>query len=1442
MKNAHYNHKSSDLRQKAENLIKMKASKKHSQLSESEALKLIHELEVHQIELELQNEELVFAKAAMQEIQEKYVDLYDFAPSGYFTLTNLGEILELNFNGAKMLGKSRSQLKNAQFNFFLSQKSKQVFSQFLDNIFSSKVKNTCEVTITNNGSSPIFVLLEGIITDNEKQCVIAALNITERTLAENKLSELSIYRDTILAAVPNIIMQVDNNKVYTFANNAGNEFFGHDVIGKEASYYFEGEQDTYPIVTPLFEGNKDNIYVESWQRRKDGEKRLLAWNCLVLKDPKGHVTGVLSSAIDITEEREVQVLLKESEQKYSSLFNSMSEGVALHEMVYDKKHKAIDYRILETNPMFEKHTGLSTKNVKNRLASEFYGTKEAPYLEIYSMVAETGRPHYFESYFSLLDKHFDISVFSPKKGMFATIFTDISERKKSEEKLQKSEERFRIIASNTPDHIIIQDKDLIYTTVINPQLGLTEKEMIGKTDFDFLKKEDAENLTAFKRKVLETGESIHIETSLKNKKNKPEFFNGTFVPQFNLEGKVNGLIGYFRNVTERKQAEEELQKSRTELVEYFENDISADYVVSVKGRIINCNKTFLELFGFKDRSEAEKISLPRLYKNRKDGVKIIELITKNKKVENYEIDFVSRTGKVINTIINAIGIFNEAGELIKVRGYVVDISDRKQVEIALKENKELFALFMHHSPIYTFIKEVTSTESRVIQASDNFSEMIGLSGTKMAGKTMDELFPAEFAAKISADDWTVVKKGKILQLDEDLNGRYYTTIKFPIIQGEKKLLAGYTIDITERKLAEEKIHEKDIQFRKLSANVPDLIFQFTRKPDGSYCVPIASDGIRNIFGCSPEDVLDDFTPIANVIYPEDAARVLSDIENSAEHLTYFTCEFRVQIPGKPIQWIYSKSTPEKLEDGSVTWYGFNVDITEHKRAEEEILILAHSLKSVNECVSITDFENKMIFLNDSFVKTYGYNDAEELTGKKMDVVGSPRNPPDIIEKIYSATVEGGWQGELINTKKDGTEFPIFLSTTVIKDKSDKPIGLIGVASDITDRRKKEKELIRAKEKAEESDRLKSAFLANMSHEIRTPMNGILGFAELLKEPRLTGQEQQKYIHIIEKSGERMLSIINDIINISKVESGQMELLITETNINEQIEDIFTFFQPELEKKGVQFYFKNSLPTKKAIVKTDREKVYAILTNLVKNAIKFTKTGFIEFGYEKKGLNLEFFVKDSGAGIPGKNKEIIFERFRQGNDLLNKGYEGSGLGLTISKAYVEMLGGKIWVESEEGAGAIFYFTIPYLIKDENIGTGKHLNPGDDQKNQANQKISGLKILIVDDDESSDLLITRIVKDISSEIFKAKNGIEAIDFCRNIPNIDLILMDVKMPIMDGYEATRRIRQFNKKVIIIAQTAYALAGEREDSLNAGCTDYISKPINRVLLLELIQRHFND
>lgn len=486
---------------------------------------------------------------------------------------------------------------------------------------------------------------------------------------------------------------------------------------------------------------------------------------------------------------------------------------------------------------------------------------------------------------------------------------------------------------------------------------------------------------------------------------------------------------------------------------------------------------------------------------------------------------------------------------------------------------------------------------------------------------------------------------------------------------------------------------------------------------------------------------------------------------------------------------------------------------------------------------LTDEKGNLLDVNDAYCSMSGYT-KEELLNLSVTDIEVIEKPEEIAERIQRIIEFGTNQFESKHKAKDGRVFNIEVSMGFLNSKKQ----IIAFVRDITDRKLAEQELIKSKEKAEESDRLKSAFLANMSHEIRTPMNGILGFADLLKEPNLTSKKQQEYIKIIESSGVRMLNIINDIVNISKIEAGLMEVNLTESNVNEQIEYIYTFFKPEVEQKGMQLFFKKSLTSKDAVIKTDQEKIYAILTNLVKNAIKYTNEGFIEYGYrlnmDSKPAELEFFVKDTGVGILKDQQEAVFERFVQADSSNKMAYHGVGLGLSISKAYVEILGGKIWLESEEGKGSTFYFTIPYNTELEKKNLVENLVPDYDE---ANNYTKNLNVLIAEDDKISRILLTKTIKVFSKEIIEAIDGVEALEACKNNPDIDLVMMDINMPNMNGHEATKQIRQFNKNVIIIAQTANAFDSDRKVAMESGCNDFISKPIIKNELLGLINKYFN-
>jgi PAS domain S-box-containing protein len=540
----------------------------------------------------------------------------------------------------------------------------------------------------------------------------------------------------------------------------------------------------------------------------------------------------------------------------------------------------------------------------------------------------------------------------------------------------------------------------------------------------------------------------------------------------------------------------------------------------------------------------------------------------------------------------------------------------------------------------------------------------------------------------------------------------------------------------------------------------------------------------------------------------------------------------IRKDGNPV---YIEMNSKMMPDG--TFQSIFRDITERRRAEEAIRESEFRLARAEKVAKIGNWK---IMLNTKTI--IGSAGASLIYGVEVNKMSL-----EDVQKIplpqYRNSLDKALDDLITKDIPYDLEFKIFrqndgkiVDIHSIADIDRKNNIVYGVFQDITEHKEVEAALIIAKEQAEKSDRLKSAFLANMSHEIRTPMNGILGFAGLLKEKGLTGDTQQEYIDIIEKSGNRMLNIINDIVDISKIESGLMKVDINESNINEQIEYLYIFFKPEVESKGMQIFYKNTLPPDEAIIKTDREKVYAILTNLLKNSIKYTNEGSIEFGYTKKGVSLEFFVKDTGIGISSDRQEAIFERFIQADISDKMAQQGAGLGLSISKAYVKMLGGKIWVESEEGKGSVFYFTIPcnYPLEEKEVFKKVVLNDG------VESSLKNLKILIAEDDIISEKLISKLVNKFCEEPIKVTTGVEAIESCRNNPDIDIVLMDIRMPEMDGYEATRQIRQFNKDVIIIAQTAFGLSGDREKAIKAGCNAYISKPILKDELLGLIQKYF--
>ena len=384
-----------------------------------------------------------------------------------------------------------------------------------------------------------------------------------------------------------------------------------------------------------------------------------------------------------------------------------------------------------------------------------------------------------------------------------------------------------------------------------------------------------------------------------------------------------------------------------------------------------------------------------------------------------------------------------------------------------------------------------------------------------------------------------------------------------------------------------------------------------------------------------------------------------------------------------------------------------------------------------------------------------------------------------------------------------------------------------------EKEKRASELIIAKEKAEESDKLKTAFLQNMSHEIRTPLNGIIGFSSLLNYEDISREEIKEYSAIISQSGNRLIEIVNNVLDISKIETGQIVIEQKAIVIDEIFADLLTFFTPVARTKKIRLEYANQ-GDKTKMIYSDEAKLHQILTNLINNAVKFTKSGSIDFGFETKGNIIQFYVKDTGIGIPAELHDKVFIRFIQAEQSMTKNYEGAGLGLAISKGLVELLGGKIWVESEIGMGTTFFFTLPDATVKEHAKTEKIFT-------EVQGKESQRKILIAEDDWTSFQYLSKMLSKSKVSIIHAENGEQAVEFAKTIPDIDLILMDIRMPVMNGIDAARLIKQIRPDLPIIAQTAYAFSEEKTTILSTGFDEYLSKPLQYSKLNELIKKYLN-
>jgi len=513
-----------------------------------------------------------------------------------------------------------------------------------------------------------------------------------------------------------------------------------------------------------------------------------------------------------------------------------------------------------------------------------------------------------------------------------------------------------------------------------------------------------------------------------------------------------------------------------------------------------------------------------------------------------------------------------------------------------------------------------------------------------------------------------------------------------------------------------------------------------------------------------------------------------------------------------------------------------------KQSEVEIRKLLQSVEQNPNPIIITNKAGTIEYVNRKFTELSGF-ESSEVFGIIPHILDPKITDPLFCERIWDKILDGSdWHGEYFNFKKSGETYWELASISPIKDDDGTITHLIYSKEDITGRIKMEKDLVAAKIKAEESDKLKTAFLANMSHEIRTPMNAIIGFAEMLHEENYTAQEHSRFTKLIGENGRKLLSIIDDIIDIAKIESGQLNISTLRCSANKILFDNYYVFREIIakhNKHNIELRTSQNVPDQNLQFISDPHRINQVIYNLMTNALKYTFQGFIELGYKLININNKqnicFYVKDSGVGIPKEKSEIIFDRFRQIEENHTRVTGGAGLGLAISKNIARLMGGDITVDSEIGQGSTFYFTIPF---NEVRSDEKYEEPAGMTRRSPNW--ADHSILIAEDEDSNFQLLDVMLRKSKVKVMRAYNGKEAVEFVRSGKDFDLVLMDVRMPVMNGYDATAAIKEINPNLPVIAQTAFALSGDREISINSGCDDYISKPIKSDELYRIISKFF--
>lgn len=780
--------------------------------------------------------------------------------------------------------------------------------------------------------------------------------------------------------------------------------------------------------------------------------------------------------------------------------------------------------------------------------------------------------------------------------------------------------------------------------------------------------------------------------------------------------------------------------------------------------------------------------------------------------------------------------------ILKINQLEEIISKQREEIISLKESENFFNNVVQSSPSAIIITELDkkikfcNAQTALLHGYKKPEELIGRDALELLAPFEREQ-ASVYMQKILKDEkirdmelYCLKKKGDTMQVKVN-----FTMI--PDADGKPLYFMGIVNDISEQKRIEKELIESNKKFVDLAEKsivgiylYQDKKFQYVN-PYFAKITEYAVDEIINKLG------FDDF------IVEEDLPLVHENIRKrfsgEMEFINYF---FRIKSrTGKIIQ-------VEAF--GSITNYrgrraiiGTLLDITEQKQARIKIKESEKRFQQIAEGISDwiweLDIEGKFTYISPRVTEMLGYL-PEELLGKTPNFLIPPDEFDELSKTIDPFIIEQksipAVQHKMLH--KNGQIVIVEISAFPFFDENGKYMGYRGANRDITAQKQYELDLIKAKEQAERADQLKTVFLQNLSHEIRTPMNAIMGFSALLNDKGFTSEEKKEFIEIINRRGNDLLEIIENIVDLSKFEVQQLNVSNKPFNLYNILQEIILAISDnEIIDRNpeIEFRYSKDIFNKSVILNSDEAKIKKIIKIFIENAYKFTNKGFVELNCRVLEGRILIYVRDSGIGIPEDKKGIIFEKFRQGDDSDIRRFGGLGLGLPVAQTYATLLGGKIWVQSQPDMGSIFYFSMPFESQPEVL---PEIN--DTKQTKIQFDWSSKTILIAEDILSNFEYLKAVLKCTGIKTIHVSDGLQAVEQCKTNPDINLILMDIQMPVMNGCEATKQIRTFNKAIPIIAQTAYSLNFDRELVMECGCNNYLVKPIAGKELLDMISIYF--